>query len=417
MKRLSGGILCAMFDERSDDFTVSALTGLVRRTLDAEARLQDVWVVGEVSNASRPASGHFYFSLKDEMSQLRAVMWRGDVARQRALPANGQLVRAHGRVGVYEQGGQYQLYADLLMPLDAVGDLHAQLQRLWAMLDAEGLFRDEIKRPLPAFPRRIGVVTSPSGAAFQDILNVLRRRFPLAEVILSATAVQGEDAPPQIVAALQRVDMFGVDVILLARGGGSLEDLWCFNDERIARAIRETRAPVVTGVGHETDTTLVDGAADRRAPTPSAGAEMIVPDIAQVRLDLAALLVRAGDAAQARVLSRRSALDNLAHRLRLLSPVSRVRNERQRLDELDLRLHRAVEHSLGSRRDRLALLTRALESANPLALLARGYALVTRADDGRRVTAAADAPPGAEIELQLARGHLRAVVKEQYPDA
>jgi exodeoxyribonuclease VII large subunit len=388
----------------------------VRRTLDAEARLQDVWVVGELSNASRPASGHFYFSLKDEMSQLRAVMWRSDVAHQRELPANGQLVRAHGRIGVYEQGGQYQLYADLLMPLDAVGDLHAQFQRLWAKLDAEGLFRDEIKRPLPVFPSRIGVVTSPSGAAFQDILNVLRRRFPLAEVFLSATAVQGEDAPPQIVAALQRVDTLGVDVILLARGGGSLEDLWSFNDERVARAVRETRSPVVTGVGHETDVTLVDFAADRRAPTPSAGAEMIAPDIAQVRLDLTALLVRAADAMRIGVASRRYALDNVAHRVRLLSPAGRVRNERQRLDELDLRLRRAAERLHGSRRERLALLARALEAANPLALLARGYALVTRADDGRRVIAADDAPPGAEIVLQLARGRLRAVVKEHNPD-
>ncbi|MCC7207390.1 MAG: exodeoxyribonuclease VII large subunit [Anaerolineae bacterium] len=401
-----------MFDERSGEYTVSALTGLVRRTLDAEARLQEVWVVGEVSNLSRPASGHVYFSLKDEMSQLRAVMWRSDAARQRALPSNGQVVRAHGRIGVYEQGGQYQLYADLLMPLDAIGDLHAQFQRLWAKLDAEGLFQDAIKRPLPPFPRRIGVVTSPSAAAFQDILNVLRRRFPLAEVILSAAAVQGEDAPPQIVAALQRVDAFGVDVILLARGGGSLEDLWCFNDERIARAIRATRAPVVTGVGHETDTTLVDGAADRRAPTPSAGAEMITPDLAQVRGDLAALLVRAGDAVRAGVAARRHALDNVAGRLRLLSPAGRVRNERQRLDELDQRLRRALDRLQQSRRDRLALQARALDAANPLGLLARGYALVTRAADGRPVTDAAAAPPDTEIDVQLARGAIRAVVKE-----
>src|SRR5260221_3501469 len=209
-------------------------------------------------------------------------MWKGRRADPRSPPKHGGKVRAHGKISVYEAGGQYQLYADAIIPLESTGDLHARFRKLWDQLEAEGLFLEEIKRPLPLFPQKIGVVTSATTAAFQDIQNVLRRRYPLGEVILSPTPVQGETAAPKIVAALQLLDGYGVDVILLARGGGSPEDLWCFNDERIARAIRGTRTPVVTGAGHGTDTTLVDGAADRRAPTPSAGAGLITPHNDQI---------------------------------------------------------------------------------------------------------------------------------------
>jgi exodeoxyribonuclease VII large subunit len=397
-------------------YTVTALTALIRRTLEREPRVQDVWVEGEVSNLSRPASGHMYFTLKDEGAQLRVVMWRSDVVRMRTLPQHGEKVQAHGKISVYEQGGQYQLYCDAILPLEMVGDLHARFRQLWDQLEAEGLFSPEHKRVLPTFPRRIGIVTSPSAAAFQDILNVLRRRYPLAEVVLSPTPVQGEDAPPQIVAALRRADAFGVDVILLARGGGSLEDLWCFNDERVARAIRETRAPVVTGVGHETDTTLVDGAADRRAPTPSAGAEMIAPDGMQLRLALGALRGQLAQAAQEAIGRRQAALQDVAHKLRLVSPAGRVRNERQRLDELMGRLGRALRADLVQRRRLLASRSSALEQANPFRLLARGYAIVTRRADGERIGDATEAPPGTEIEVRLSHGWLVAEVKEQHTD-
>ena len=302
---------------------------------DLDYRMQDVWVEGEVSNFSQPASGHWYFTLKDERSQLKAVMWKSSAVRQDYIPEHGEKVRAHGKLGVYEASGQYQLYCDTMIPLEAVGSLHMRFRQLWDQLEAEGLFREEIKRPLPAFPRRIGVVTSITAAAFQDIQNVLRRRYPLANVILSPTPVQGDDAAPKIVAALRLIDQYGVDVILLARGGGSLEDLWCFNDERIARIIRELNTPVVTGVGHETDTTLVDGAADRRAPTPSAGAEMITPDLDDVRERLDELKIRMAEATQYAITVRRDDLNNTAHKLRLVSPAARIRNDRQRLDELD----------------------------------------------------------------------------------
>ncbi|MBX3084867.1 MAG: exodeoxyribonuclease VII large subunit [Anaerolineae bacterium] len=398
------------------NFTVTGLTVYIRHIFDLDELLGDVWVEGEVSNFSRPSSGHWYFTLKDSTSQLKAVMWKTSAARQRYMPEHGEKVRAHGKVTVYEAGGQYQLYCDVIQPLAKVGDLHAQFRELWDALEAEGLFSPDIKRDLPAFPRKIGVVTSASTAAFQDIQNVLRRRYPLAELILSPTPVQGSDAAPHIVRALRQIDAYGVDVILLARGGGSLEDLWCFNDERIARAIRETRAPVVTGVGHETDTTLVDGTADRRAPTPSAGAEMIVPSIDDLRFRLKELSLQLRDAAQENIDSRREDVDDISHKLRLVAPTNRLRSERQRLDELDMRLEKAARAKIVSLRDKVLSQKRALESTNPRNLLARGYALITRADDGSRVTDAADANPGTSLHIQLSKGTITAAVTERTLD-
>jgi exodeoxyribonuclease VII large subunit len=403
----------AMLSDDPAIYSVSALTVYIRQMFDLDYRMQDVWVEGEISNFSQPASGHWYFTLKDERSQLKGVMWKTSVAQQDYVPQHGEKIRAHGKVNVYEAGGQYQLYADTLLPLSGTGDLHARFRQLWDQLEAEGLFDEDIKRPLPLFPRRIGVVTSATTAAFQDIQNVLRRRYPLAEVILSPTPVQGEAAAAKIVTALKLVDGYGVDVILLARGGGSLEDLWCFNDERIARAIRVTRAPVVTGVGHETDTTLVDGAADRRAPTPSAGAELITPNIEQVRERVAEMRLTIADATQYAVDGRRDQLDDVNHKLRLLSPAARIRNERQRLDESNERLNKAVRGVLAITRRDLHNHTQRLDFANPRNLLARGYALVTRALDGKRVLTPLDAAPGTSVSILLDRGSLIATVKDR----
>jgi exodeoxyribonuclease VII large subunit len=401
---------------QQDTFTVTGITVYIRHIFDLDELLTDVWVEGEVSNFSRPSSGHWYFTLKDNTSQLKAVMWKSSAARQQFMPEHGEKIRAHGKITVYEAGGQYQLYCDTIHPLAKVGDLHAQFRELWDALEAEGLFSPDIKRPLPAFPRRIGIVTSASTAAFQDIQNVLRRRYPLAEIILSPTPVQGSDAAPQIARALRQIDAYGVDVILLARGGGSLEDLWCFNDERIARAIRLTNAPVVTGVGHETDTTLVDGTADRRAPTPSAGAEMIVPNIDDLHIRLKELSVRLREAAQENIDARREDVDDVAHKLRLVAPTNRLRSERQRLDELDIRLEKAARTKIASLRDKVKSQQRALEAANPHNLLARGYALVTRAEDGQRLTDAGEAQAGTAINIQLSKGTLAATVTERTLD-
>ncbi|MBX3062549.1 MAG: exodeoxyribonuclease VII large subunit [Anaerolineae bacterium] len=399
-----------------DVFSVTGLNVYIRHIFDLDELLQDVWVEGEISGFNRHASGHWYFTLKDKDSQLKAVMWKTSAARQQYIPEHGEKVRAHGRVTVYEARGEYQLYCDAVLPLATVGDLHAQFRQIWDKLEAEGLFSPEIKRPLPPFPRRIGVVTSPTAAAFQDIQNVLRRRWALAEIILSPTPVQGNDAPPQILRALRLVDSLGVDVILLARGGGSMEDLWCFNDERIARAIRETHAPVVTGVGHETDITLVDGAADQRAPTPSAGAEMITPSSDDLRMRLRDLKIRSHEAADSSLEVQRDSLDELKHKLRLVSPVSMLRNQRQRLDEVDSRMRKLAALRISGLRDRLNVEGRALELANPRNLLRRGYALITRAGDGKRISNAVDAGPGTSLHIQLGKGTLTATVKDRTLD-
>ncbi|MBI3944107.1 MAG: exodeoxyribonuclease VII large subunit [Chloroflexi bacterium] len=262
----------------------------IRLLLESEDLLQDVWVEGEISNFTRATSGHLYFTLKDSESSLRCVMWRDQALRLPALPQNGAAVIAHGRISVYEVQGAYQLYADTLQPAGA-GVLHAAFEALKARLQAEGLFDSARKRPLPPFPRRIGIVTSPRAAALRDIIRVISRRYPLAEMVLAPAAVQGSDAPPQIVAALQNLGSHqpAVDMIILARGGGSLEELWAFNDETVARAVATSPVPVVTGVGHEVDFTIVDFVADLRAPTPSAAAEMSVPDGLELRRQLRAL--------------------------------------------------------------------------------------------------------------------------------
>ncbi|NJL94564.1 MAG: exodeoxyribonuclease VII large subunit [Anaerolineae bacterium] len=247
---------------------MSEVTAHIRQLFDTQPGLQDVWIEGEVSNLRRAPSGHLYFTLKDKTAQLKAVMWKSSAGRLRFEPQHGDLVLAHGRISVYETQGNYQLYADALQPA-GIGDLNRQYELRKAKLEAEGWFDPARKRPLPPFPRRIGVVTSASTAAFQDVQNVLRRRYPIAEVLLSGTLVQGETAPAQIVAAIQRINQRAdVDVLLIVRGGGSLEDLWCFNDEAVVRAVAESRIPTITGVGHEIDFTLVDFAADQRAPTP-----------------------------------------------------------------------------------------------------------------------------------------------------
>ncbi len=396
-----------------DVFSISALNAYIRRLIERDAPLQDVWVEGEVSNLRAQSSGHLYFTLKDAHAELRTVIWRDKARALRHTPHNGEKILAHGKIGVYEQGGIYQLYADAVQLADAQGDLAAQFRALWDKLEAEGLFSPDLKRTLPFFPQRIGVVTSESTAAFQDVCNVLRRRYPLAEVWLSHTPVQGADAPPQIMAALRRADAFGVDVILLVRGGGSAEDLWCFNDEQLARAVRTTRAPVITGVGHEIDTTLVDGSADRRAPTPSAAAELATPDMAALNAELGRLAGRAQAALADRLQGYRAALTNTAHKLRLVSPRSRIQGEAQRLDALSARLARAAAARLHRASETLSGQARALERANPLNLLARGYAILSHPQTGARLTSAAEAMPNADLHVQLADGRLTVRVQER----
>jgi exodeoxyribonuclease VII large subunit len=353
----------ALFDA-TPRWTVTTLTSHLRQLLESDASLQAVWVQGELSNLARPASGHIYFTLKDSGASLRCVMWRREAARLGLALQDGMAVDVHGSISLYEAGGQYQLYADALHPLGE-GALFQEFLRLKAALEAEGLFDAERKRTIPEFPRRIGIVTSPTGAALRDMLNTLRRRLPLAEVILAATTVQGDEAPGGIVSAIRALNRVGrPDVILLARGGGSIEDLWAFNDERVVRAIVESAAPLITGVGHETDFTLADFAADLRAPTPTAAAELATP---LAVLDL-----------KTRLQQQREAAAWLDSRLRLFSPARRLQTERQRLDEMTRRWNAAQMHGLQFAQEKFKGLENRLLALSPLAVLRRGYAVVTK---------------------------------------
>ncbi len=391
-------------------YTVSQLMARIRSTVETDPRLMDVWVEGEISNFRQVASGHCYFTLKDGGAELRCVMWRDRARGMRALPANGDSVLAHGRVGVYEQRGDLQLYVDALEPL-GLGWLYQEYERLKARLEAEGLFAAERKRPLPRFPRRIGVVTSPDAAALRDILNILSRRYPLAEVVLAPTLVQGEEAPPQIIAALRALNAReDIDVILLARGGGSLEELWAFNDERVARAVAASRIPVVCGVGHETDFSLADFAADRRAPTPSAAAELATPDRAELLQQVRTLRVRLARALEADLARRRERVRGQVRALRRLSPALRLAQARQRLDDLAERAGRAVRHQIAVRRERLAGLAGRLEGVSPLATLERGYAIVQRAADGLIVRSPAQVEVGDALRVRVHEGEFKARV-------
>jgi len=382
---------------------VAELTRYLRDLLEGDDNLQDIWVQGEVSNFSRPSSGHIYFTLKDASASLRCVMWRNAAARLPFLPRDGDAIEAHGSIGVYEAGGQYQLYADLLRPVGE-GALYQEFLRLKARLEAEGLFAPERKRPLPRWPKRIGIVTSPTGAALRDMLNTLRRRYPLVEVILAPVPVQGDDAPPQIAAALESLNRTATpDVILVARGGGSIEDLWAFNDERVARAIAASAAPVISGVGHETDFTIADFASDLRAPTPTAAAELATPN----RTDLLAALQEDMGRLNRAVLSvlneQRWELRALENRLALHSPRLRLRSDRQRLDEFTRRGERALLHRLQLQRERLNGLEQRLLSLNPLAILGRGFAILSDSQ-GRTVRSRTQVQAGDRLVAQVSDG-------------
>ncbi len=398
----------------SEPYTVSQLTGTIRRSIESEPKLSDVWVEGEVSNFSRASSGHYYFTLKDTGSQVSCVMWRNVAQAQAYLPTGGDLVLAHGRVSVYEAGGRYQLYVDQLRPA-GIGGLYQQFESLKARLEAEGLFAPERKRPLPRFPRRIGVVTSPSAAALRDIINVLGRRYPLAEVLLAPTPVQGDAAPPHIVAALkalnEREGVDGVDVIIVARGGGSLEELWAFNDEQVARAVAASRIPVICGVGHETDSSLADFAADVRAPTPSAAAELVTPDRVELSAQVAGLSAALVAALQATIEEQRWRLAEQARALKHLSPEAQLVQVRQRVDDLLGHAEAAMRHSLTLHRERLGGLIGRLAGVSPLGTLERGYAIVRHRETGAIVHSVAQVAPGDALGIRVVDGELEAKVK------
>jgi exodeoxyribonuclease VII large subunit len=391
--------------------TVSELTHYLRQLFESDEILRDVWVQGEISNLARPSSGHVYFTLKDAASALRCVIWKSAAMRMRVGLDNGLAVEAHGYISLYERDGSYQLYVDTLRP-SGEGRLLQEFLRLKARLEEEGLFAPERKRPIPVQPNVIGIVTSPTGAALQDMLNTLRHRYPLAEVVLAPSAVQGDDAPLEVVAALKALNrLVHPDVILLARGGGSLEDLWAFNDERVVRAIIASQAPVITGVGHETDFTLADFAADLRAPTPTGAAVLATPDKADLRTSLVSLASRLDAEFEAVFEDRQARLDDTQRRLLRASPLWQIQNGRQRLDDLSTRGQLALTHHLQLQRAQMAGLRSRLQALNPLAVLERGFAVVSR-PDGSLVRSVSQVKVGAEIQVQVADGKFSADVTQ-----
>ena len=436
-----------------DVYTVSRLNKEVRLLLESGMPL--LWLEAELSNFAAPASGHWYFSLKDNQAQVRCAMWRQRNSQVRFRPKDGMAVLVRARVGLYEPRGEYQLIVEHLEEAGE-GALKREFEKLKTKLAAEGLFAAERKRPLPAVPRRIGVVTSPTGAAIHDILRVLRARFPVAGILVYPTAVQGAAAVPEIVRAIETASRRQeCDVLIVARGGGSLEDLWCFNDERVARAIAACRVPTVSGVGHEVDVTIADFVADLRAPTPSAAALAATPDKSAWLESLALLATRFGGAVGRYLRARGLALGAVLRRLQLSHPGARLVQHAQRLDELEQRLRLALRSNVLGRRQRLenlstrlwrenprhrlealcsqaaalrqrlasnmtttlaaletrlALASRTLDAVSPLATLGRGFAVVSRVDDGTLLRDARQAPEGTEIEARLSKGRLRARV-------
>jgi exodeoxyribonuclease VII large subunit len=391
-----------LFSQNVQQWTVSKLTFFIRKLLEENEVLQDVWVQGEISNLSRPASGHIYFTLKDSSAALRCVMWKTSAARLGIPLQDGKAVEVHGRIGIYEVSGQYQLYADQIRPVGE-GALYQEFMRLRAMLDAEGLFAPERKRLIPMFPKRIGIVTSATGAALRDMLNTLNRRLPLVEVFLAASPVQGIEAPPALVKAIQSLALHAPDVILLARGGGSIEDLWAFNDERVVRAVAMSVVPVICGVGHETDFTLCDFAADLRAPTPTAAAELATPiTMIDLRAGLQSYKTRILSATLNLLAEQKTSLSSLASELRYLSPDRRIQSGRQRVDELARRARSSLFHHLQLQSAQVEGMQRRLQALNPMEVLRRGYAVVTRKDDGSVVSRVAQA--GDEMNVRVSDG-------------
>ena len=392
-------------------FTVTALNAYLRELLETDEVLQDLWVRGEISNFSQPRSGHLYFTLKDSESAMRCVMWKPSAMRLRFTPTDGMLVEAHGAMSIYPAQGQVQLYVDALRPAGE-GALYQEFQRLRAQLEAEGLFDPSRKRPLPRLPKHIGVVTSATGAALHDILQTLNRRLPTLRVTVAPTSVQGVEAPAGIIAALKRLNSLpDLDLIILARGGGSIEDLWAFNDEGVARAIFASRYPVISGVGHETDFTIADFVADLRAPTPTGAAELATP-ITKEELRAA---LQGAEAQLTELINRqlddlKQALQLAQSELRRSSPRLRILNNIQRLDELQGRLERAIQQQLQRKQTNLANASDRLASLNPQAVLKRGYAIITDQATGQIISHTRQAVPWQPVWLQVQHGSIPAQI-------
>ena len=392
-------------------YSVSQVNGYLKELVDGDPLLRGLLVRGEVSNYKCYPSGHHYFSLKDEQGSIRCVMFRGDAARLRFRPVNGLSVIAYGRVSVYPRDGQYQLYCTQLME-DGRGALDRAFEALKKKLEAQGLFDSDRKQPLPAYPGRIALVTSPAGAAVRDMIRILRQRWPMTQVLVVPVRVQGEGAAEEIAAAIQQVNLRSdIDLMITGRGGGSREDLWAFNEEPVAWAISHSQIPVISAVGHEPDVTISDYVADVRASTPSNAAELAVPDQTQVRQRLEGLALRLTQAAQVRLDAGRRELRRLEQSRVLRNPAAVVDDQRMRLDGVQHRLALALERSLRRGRVELAELAGRIDAMSPLKVLGRGYAIARY--QNQAVTTVGQVSHGDALDVMVSDGVLHCRVEEK----
>ncbi|NLT13808.1 MAG: exodeoxyribonuclease VII large subunit [Clostridiales bacterium] len=390
-------------------FGVTELNEHIKDLLDSDAVLNGVYVRGEISNYKLYPSGHHYFTMKDSDGSLRCVMFKGSAAKLRFRPENGMKVIAFGRVAVYPRDGAYQLYVNELTP-DGVGDLYVAFEQLKEKLLKEGLFDSSHKKPIPRFPAAIAVITSSAGAAVRDIIRVLKARWPLSKVVILPVRVQGVEAPPEIVGAIRYANKHKIaDLIITGRGGGSIEDLWAFNDERVARAIYDSVIPVISAVGHEPDVTISDFVADLRAATPSNAAELAVPDIADLREALMNLEIRAGQALRREFKALRQRLLELSRKRVLQSPKNYIDDKRMLLDFQSSRLAAAASKKISVSRERYVRLAAALDAMSPLKVLGRGYAIAC--GPSGVIKKASDVKPGDKIRIRLQKDEISATAE------
>ena len=391
--------------------SVGELTRIITTLFQSIPLLQDVWVFGEVSNLAKPTSGHIYFTLKDQNASIKCVIWKSYVNKELSLLENGVLIEAHGKIDIYPVGGIYQLYIDKVR-MQGTGYLFLEFIKLKQKLEKEGIFDSERKRQLPSFPKKIGLITSTSGAAIRDILSTLRKRYPLVEVYLYPTAVQGIDAVNEIVFAMDYLNHYlKPDVILLARGGGDLEDLYPFNTEEVARAISNSASPVITGIGHETDFTLADFAADVRAPTPTGAAVMVAPDISSMRNSLLEIQQRIIQKIATRIFREKEYLNYLRNLLLRTTPKNIIVQQWQTLDSIRDKIYNKIEYKLSMHRININQLKQKLDLINPHRIMEHGFSLVMK-NDGRIIRNSNEVQKNERVIIQLYQGRLGVDVKE-----
>ncbi len=398
-------------------YAVYEVTKYIRQKLDRDEVLRDVYVKGEISNLRQPTSGHLYFTLKDERSELRCVMFREKNRKLKSIPVDGTSVIARGRISVYERQGKYQLYVDDIQE-EGIGALYRAFEQLKKKLKEEGLFDAAYKKPIPGFPRRIGVITSSTGAAIRDVLNITRRRFPHVHILLAPVAVQGEEAAPQIVNAIRlmnrvNAEQMKIDVLVVGRGGGSIEELWAFNEEAVARAISSSEIPVISAVGHETDFTIADFVADLRAATPSEAAELAVPDKREIENNLSSLKLRMQQNAFKAIEYHRKQLESIERNILFRTPMEKINQYRQTVDEIKRSITAEITHLIALHKKSLQALTGKLDALSPHAILERGYSICSRLPEGKIVRSVRDIAIGDALRILFSDGEAVSEVKEK----